>query len=221
MTCRKSVTSLAASAAASWLFRDPEGTRTPHPLETLDRRVEHLTNRGRERLHRTRGDEPTGHSGLDKLRDRRHVSTDHGTTECQRFHDHHRQPFGEARQDQGTTALDQLADIGITLPTRQSDVVAQIMLRDESFDLAPERPVAYEDQLEFHAIGVQPSRRRDQDRQALLLGQPPHADQAPGLRQRYRFGLQEHRIQPASDDFDLGPFLVGRPSGKAGFVRSH
>ena len=121
MTCRKSVTSLAASTAASCCSATREGTRTPHPLEPLDRRVEGLAYRGRERLHRTRGNEPAGHSGLDELRDRRHVGADHGTTECQGLHDHHGQPFGEARQDQGTTALDQLADLGITLPARQAD----------------------------------------------------------------------------------------------------
>ena len=90
------------------------------------------------------------------------------------------QPLGEAGQDQRPCGQQLLEDplvaqvAGDPYPTPQAELV------DELFDLAAHGAVAHDDQLEVVAPVPEAGRCLDQDRLALLLGDPADIDQPRG-----------------------------------------
>ena len=91
---------LRASIADVMFARDPFGAGPAHPFELFDRRVEHLGHGGGQFLDVARRHQPAGLAGADQFGDARDVGRDDRPPERERLHDHDRQPFGKAGQDQ-------------------------------------------------------------------------------------------------------------------------
>ena len=157
------------------LFAHALGTALTHGVEIRGRAFEDLAHCLGEGGDITGRNEPTVASIAHQLGDARDVGAHDRTAHRERFHDDHRQPFGEARQHHAARSLELFAHLSFRNPTRNFDVLFKPVLANSLFDFRAHLSIAGEYQPRTAPFPSKRSESIEQDQLSLLGTQAPNA----------------------------------------------
>ncbi len=152
---------------------------------------------------------------VDELRDRRDARRDDRASEGQRLHDDDGQPFGEARQQQGSAFPQDLPDLRVGCPPPQDHPILHAVRANGRLDGGPALAVTHQHDAQAGELRRQGGDHLWDEDLPLRRTEPADADEGLAVARAARFdGVELLECDAAAGQMNLGGVLRSSEFGE-------